>query len=104
MENRKSRRAKALHPSDDVKTAVYRRDGGLCVWCKKPGLPEAHFIARNSSGLGIEENILTLCRECHDKYDHGTREERERMREYFREYLKCCYPEWDESKLYYRRY
>lgn len=104
MRNRVSKRAKALQPSESVKTRVWRRDDGLCVWCKRPGLPEAHYIARNKLGRGVEENMLTLCRECHDKYDHGTREERERMKEYFRAYLSACYPGWDESKLYYRRY
>lgn len=103
MKYRTSRRAKALHPSESVKSRVERRDDGLCVWCKRPGIPEAHYIGRWEGGLGIEENMLTLCRECHDKYDHGTREERQRMRNWFRAYLSACYPGWNESKLYYRR-
>ena len=94
----------ALQPSESVKSAVWRRDGGLCVWCKRRGIPEAHYISRHDSGLGVEENILTLCRECHEKFDRGTPEERERMGEYFHAYLTACYPDWDESKLIYRRY
>ena len=99
-----SRQAKAKAISSTVKMIVYHRDNGRCVYCQKPGNPEAHFISRAKGGLGVPQNILTLCRECHDKYDNGTREERDGMKEYFREYLISQYPDWDESKLIYRRY
>ena len=96
-------RTKALSISPRVKKAVFERDGGKCVWCGRPGLPEAHFIRRSKSGLGIEENILTLCRAHHFDFDSGSIEQRQCMREYFRKYLKEYYPEWDESKLVYRK-
>lgn len=102
MKQRSSKRAKALQPSDAVKRAVWERDEHCCVWCGKPGLPEAHFIPRNKSGLGIEQNILTLCRECHEEYDrHGPNSLE--MERYFRGYLISHYPGWDESALYYRK-
>lgn len=100
----KSRRAKAVAISASVKKAVMERDGGLCVYCHNPGLPEAHFISRRKNGMGIEENILTLCRKCHKDFDFGTREDREGMREYFKDYLMSKYPHWDEKMLVYRRY
>ena len=103
MKQRSSKRAKALQPSDGVKRRVWERDGGWCVWCGQPGNPEAHFISRHNSGLGIEENMLTLCRECHDEYDHGDRATREEMKIFFRKYLKSRYPDWDENKLTYRK-
>ena len=103
MKTLSSKRSKALAIPQAVKKAVYDRDGGLCVYCHRPGLPEAHFIPRSKSGLGIEENILTLCRECHDTFDNGTREEREERREYFRQYLTDHYDDWSEDKLIYRR-
>ncbi len=66
-------------------------------------MPEAHFISRSKGGLGVEENILTLCRfPCHEQYDRGPIERREEMRTYFREYLKSQYPGWDEKKLIYK--
>lgn len=99
-----SRQAKAKAISSTVKMLVYNRDKGRCVYCHRPGNPEAHFVSRIKGGLGVPENILTLCRPCHDRFDNGTREAREGMREYFRDYLMSKYPEWDESKLYYRRY
>ncbi len=61
----------------------------------------AHFIARSQGGLGIPENGLTLCPECHRRYDQTTA--REEMRGFFREYLQQKYPDWDETKLYYRK-
>lgn len=97
----KSRRTKALEIPRKVKIAVYERDNGCCIWCGKQGQPNAHYIARSQGGLGIEENILTLCWDCHRKYDQTTA--RPRMRDFFKGYLKSIYPEWDENKLIYKK-
>jgi hypothetical protein len=94
-----------------AKIAISQRDSidgwPCCVYCGAAAPSElaysnAHFIARSQGGLGIEENGLTLCTICHKRYDQTT--DRIKMREFFREYLKARYPEWDESKLYFRRY
>ena len=98
-----SRRARALAIPPGVKRLVTLRDGGRCVYCGRPGLPEAHFIPRSRGGLGIEQNVLTLCRSCHDRYDNGPRPLREGMREYFSEYLSSQYEGWDETNLIYRK-
>lgn len=103
MKHISSKRAKALSISQETKRIVFHRDGGLCVYCRDVGNPEAHFVPRSKGGLGIPENILTLCRKCHDRFDHGKRYERDGMREYLREYLQSQYPDWDESKLYYHK-
>lgn len=97
----KSRRTKALEILPNVKQRVFDRDM-CCVWCGKQGQPNAHFIARSQGGLGIEENILTLCLECHRRYDQST--DRQKMREYFKSYLMSKYPDWDETKLIYKKY
>ena len=34
-------------------------------------MPNAHYISRAHGGLGIEENIVTLCLDCHNNYDNG---------------------------------
>ena len=98
----KSKRTKALEIPKYVKERVFERDGGCCVWCGNIGNPNAHYISRAQGGLGIEENILTLCWPCHLRYDASS--DRERMREYFREYLSSKYEGWNESKLIYRRW
>lgn len=96
------KRTKAVDISKKVKDAVYERDNGCCVYCGRRGMPNAHFIPRSKGGLGIEENILTLCIQDHHEYDNGRK--RKEMQEFFREYLKSKYPDWDESKLTYRRF
>ena len=104
---KKHKMTKATEIPDSVKDKVWRRDEGRCVWCGRSGayvFPEAHFIPRRKGGLGIEENILTLCRPCHHRFDNGDREDRQRMRDYFRDYLQDRYPDWDETKLRYRKW
>jgi 5-methylcytosine-specific restriction endonuclease McrA len=97
----KSQRTKALEIPPQVKKAVFERDGGACVWCAKRGDPCAHYIPRSHGGLGIEENILTLCWDCHMRYDQS--EDRAEMGEFFKGYLKSKYPDWDETKLIYKK-
>lgn len=95
-----------------VKKAVAERDSindwPCCISCGKPAPAEnklafsnAHYIPRSLGGLGIEENILTLCPECHREYDFGTRHNI--MKKYFSGWLMDCYPGWDEEKLIYRK-
>lgn len=93
----------------EVRIAVWERDEGECILCKAFGRPpflshpnpEAHFIPRSLGGLGIEENILTLCRWHHREFDEEHR--RGYYTEYLRKYLQSCYPDWNEEKLYYRK-
>lgn len=106
MKRRSSKRAMACDISPDTRYKVWKRDDGCCVWCGRRGgyvFPEAHFIPRSKGGLGIPENILTLCRPCHDMFDNGDRRQKALMRDYFREYFKRFYPEWEEKNLYYHK-
>ena len=95
------KRTKALTISPKVKRLVYERDGGLCVLCGAPGDPVAHYISRAQGGLGVEQNIVTLCHHCHRAYDQGIY--REAIRGALAAYLARCYPGWDEEKLIYRK-
>lgn len=97
----KNKRTKALEIPSRVKNAVYERDNGACVWCAKRGEPNAHYVPRSQGGKGIEENILTLCWDCHMRYDQS--EHRAKMREFFKSYLKSKYPDWDEENLIYKK-
>lgn len=97
----KSKRTKALDISPEVKEAVYERDGGRCVLCGRPGAPNAHFVARSQGGLGIEENVVTLCIECHNRYDNGAF--RAQTEAELEAYLRGLYPDWSREKLYYRK-
>ena len=93
-----------------AKEAISERDSingwPCCVWCgiAAPAplvWSNAHFISRAQGGLGIPENGLTLCPECHRRYDQSTN--RNQMREYFRAYLESRYPDWNEDELIYRK-
>lgn len=106
----KSRRSKATDISEEVKRKVWERDNGRCVicGCAVNVMPNAHYISRANGGLGIEENIVTLCtnftpNKCHYRYDFGTREEREIIRKKIERYLRSKYPDWDENKLKYKK-
>lgn len=106
----KSKRAKACDISWAVKVKVWERDNGCCVvcGCNCNVMPNAHYISRARGGLGIEQNIVTLCTEftenqCHRKFDFGTAEERERIGETIRTYLQEKYPNWNEEDLYYKK-
>ena len=102
----KSKRTKACEISKEVREAVEKRDSidgyPACIFCGRPGRGEAHCIGRAQAGLGIEENILTVCRECHREMDNGL--STGVFREIAKQYLKSKYPYWDESKLVYSKW
>lgn len=101
---------KARDFSREVKEQIAERDSidgwPCCVYCGAAApyplaWSNAHYIARSQQGMGIPENGLTLCPLCHKRYDQTT--DRKKMREYFREYLKSKYENWDEEALIYRK-
>ena len=106
----KSKRAKACDISRSVKAKVWERDNGCCVVCGNNYnvMPNAHYIPRSRGGLGIEQNVVTLCTEltenkCHRKFDFGNQIEREYIGGKIKEYLMSVYPDWNEADLYYKK-
>jgi 5-methylcytosine-specific restriction endonuclease McrA len=97
----KSKRTKAVDISQAVKLKVWERDNQCCVLCGAIGNPNAHYISRAQSGLGVEQNIVTLCNSCHFKYDNTVL--RKEIKELLKDYLKSKYPDWDERNLVYRK-
>lgn len=96
-----NRRTKALDIPPRVKKIVYARDSGLCVLCGAPGAPNAHYVSRGQSGLGIEQNVVTLCQTCHTAYDQSSR--REILKNTIADYLRSKYPDWDNARLTYQK-
>lgn len=106
-------RTKALCIAKSVKEAVAERDSfdghPCCLLCGTPApitnrlaFSNAHYISRSQGGLGVEENIVTLCPDCHiNRYDQGA--EREQIREFLRVYLEEKYPNWNEKNLIYKK-
>ena len=93
---------KATMISDETRRIVWQRDQGICIFCKRAGRAEAHIVRRSQGGLGIPENIVTACRECHRALDEG------RDRKYYQAkaeaYMRSHYPNWDRKNLTYRKY
>lgn len=96
------KRTKACAITPKVREEVEERDGHCCIFCGFPGRGEAHFIPRSHGGLGIPENLLTVCRHCHDLMDNS--QARQIYVNRAREYLESKYPGWEESKLYYTKW
>lgn len=107
----KSQRTKALEIPVKVKRAVSERDEvngwTCCIYCGTPAptynplaFSNAHFIPRSDGGLGVEENILTLCPKCHDLFDGA---ERAKMKGFFEWYLKSKYSVWSIEILRYKK-
>lgn len=106
-----NRRTQELAIPIRVKEAVAVRDSvcgwPCCILCGKPAptgnrvaFSNAHYIARSQGGLGIEENILTLCPKCHRQYDTVGREA---FKPILRRYMLEHYDGWSEGRLTYKK-
>ena len=104
----KGKRTKACEISPKVREEVERRDSidgvPACIFCKttRNVRGEAHFIGRGQGGLGIPQNLLTVCRECHRKMDNGLNTQF--YKDKAKEYLMSCYPDWNEADLVYNKW
>lgn len=96
-----SKRTKAVAITPKVRQAVEERDGYCCIFCGQRGRGEGHYISRAHGGLGVEENLITVCRKCHNEMDNGL------LTQIYREkaeaYLRGIYPDWDKTKYIYKK-
>lgn len=86
----------------EVKLIVYERDHERCIFCGAPGLPEAHVIPRSHGGLGVPQNIITVCRSCHDKLDNSSN--RQQMLDVAVGYLKRYYSDISQTDVIYQKW
>ena len=100
------KRTKALSIRPGVKKTVWDRDKQCCIFCGSHyANPEAHALySRAQGGLGIEQNIITVCRPCHMKYDSGNYDTRIKMKTFAREYLENIYGAIDDESLVYKKW
>ena len=101
----KSERTKALMISKQTKHEVWERDNHKCIFCGRycdVSLANSHFIKRSHGGLGIPENIMTNCLDCHFMFDDTPMRKYmiQRAEDYFRE----KYPNWNKEDLVYKKY
>lgn len=102
----KSKRSKACDISQKTKELVWNRDNHQCIICGKyvpKNCANSHFIKRSQGGLGIEQNIVTLCPDCHFKEDFG--QDTKLYEQKIENYLKAYYGEnWNIENLIYKKY
>lgn len=102
----KSKRSKACDISQRTKEIVWNRDNHQCIICGKyvpKTCANAHFIKRSQGGLGKEQNIVTLCPDCHFKEDFG--QDTKLYEQKIKNYLKAYYGEnWKIENLIYKKY
>lgn len=98
-------RTRATDIPQAVKDIVWIRDRKRCIICGDPhAMPNAHVVRRSQGGQGIESNIVTLCRRCHDLYDNGHGEKHDKIAKYIRAYMLLEYgAKWSEDGQIYRK-
>lgn len=86
-----------------VKYKVWDRDSHCCIICGSPNAaPNAHYIRRSQMGKGIEENVVTLCYQCHYDFDNGFK--RKEYGQIIKDYLDMYYPGFPDEKRRYHKY
>ena len=108
---------KLLQFNKETQQLIYERDR-MCLFCKQGYHMEGfnqntldciihdvmHFIPKSKMGLGIPENGVWGCRYHHHMLDNGKGGYRREMLKMMENYLKSIYPEWDKTKLVYRKW
>lgn len=100
-----SKRSRACEISKKVKEKVWKRDNEHCIICGKwvpASCANAHYIKRSQGGLGIEQNIVTMCPECHYEEDFG--QATKLYEDNIKIYLKTKYKDWKIENLIYKKY
>ena len=98
------KRSKACDISAKTKEIVWNRDNHRCILCgSRYALPNAHFIRRSQGGLGIPENVVTLCLKCHNEFDNGSKRIEHSYK--IENHLKKQYgTSWNIENLIYKKY
>ena len=101
----KHERTKKTAITKDVKRQVFERDRGRCLMCHKPVREAdacAHIIPRSQGGMGVMKNIITLCPDCHRKYD--TSPNRQLMSWEFAKYIEEIHGPIHKSEVVYDKW
>lgn len=97
----RSARSKACGISPKVRQEVLERDDHRCIICGwHDCLQIAHLIPRSLGGLGIKENLVTMCVVCHNK----SHNEAPYLEEQMRAYLEFHYPDFTDKERRYSKW
>ena len=98
----RSKRTVAVDISQDVRKRVKERDFNRCIFCHTDkGLTIAHIIARSNGGLGVEENLVTACCDCHYRMDFTY--ERTPMKIAAKKYIMRIYGSFNENEVIFNK-
>ena len=97
-----SKRSKACDFSIKVKKQMIERDNNCCIICGSLNITPAHYISRSKGGLGVIENGVCLCVECHTSYDNS--KYRHSYKSYIKNYLDSFYPNFTDEQRKYRKW
>lgn len=99
------KRTQATDISPKTRSIVLRRDSHRCVYCGTTyALQLAHvFVNRSHGGLGVEQNLVTLCIEHHMLMDNGREEKAKPIRDVAEFYLRHQYKDIDIDSLKYKK-
>ena len=88
------------------KRIIAERDNFICIRCSTQyRLSYAHFIPRSKGGLGIPENGVLLCYDCHHALDNGHDSDlANEIHEYIKEYLTIHYGGIMTEKIIYNKW
>jgi len=91
--------------SKAVRQLVWERDGGKCIYCNKAGFSNVHvFVSRAHGGLGVKENVGTLCMLHHHWLDNGLNRQHKLVKEKLYEYMYSLYPDLEIDNLRYKKH
>ena len=98
-----NKRSKACSIILKVKKIIWERDNYCCVICgDSNSSPNAHLKSRAHGGLGIEENVATLCMKCHHDMDNGLK--RKEYLDTLENYMRSIYENWDDIEREYKKW
>ena len=115
MSRKKSNKISYDFPQS-VRKKIVERDEDQCLFCRMDYHMECrsevlyrlrnimHFVNKSQGGLGVEENGVVGCQYHHGLLDNGHLGLRDEMLEIMETHLKSHYPDWDKSKLVYRKW
>ena len=89
--------------SPEIRRKVYERDSWeetpCCIYCGKQRPEVHHYVERSRGGMGIPENLVCLCYECHRRLHNGDTH----IKRYCRSYLESKYEDWNENDVIVRK-
>jgi len=98
---KKSKRSLATKITIDVRMDVKVRDNGKCTICgTMENIQIHHFVPRSLGGMGITNNLISLCQFHHKQLHDGNGY----ILEHVKQYMKDLYPNVNNNERKYNKF